>query len=184
MKNKFLELKEKWISETYLNSYTSTNNIYYQQIIKLGERVIPFLLEDMKEHGTHWFRVLYTLTGQNPIKKENIGNIKAMISDWLKWGHKNHYFQYIDTEGINPILNIGEDVLSDYLKYSNEQISLLGKDFNAKTTWVEMLEDYSKCPECNSIDWKFNGASGFDSNGSFQDVGWRTCRACGYSDND
>ncbi len=44
------------------------------------------ILQDLKDHETHWFYSLLIISNENPIKEESLGNIDSMIGDWLDWG--------------------------------------------------------------------------------------------------
>lgn len=58
----------------------------YREIVKMGLPVIPLILEDMEKNGPdHWFHALYEITGANPVKEENRGQLKKMAEDWPLW---------------------------------------------------------------------------------------------------
>jgi hypothetical protein len=58
----------------------------YQTIIGMGETALPFILEEMRNRGGHWFWALRAITGENPVPSEHRGNVEAMTQDWLQWG--------------------------------------------------------------------------------------------------
>ena len=58
----------------------------YQTIIGMGETALPFILEEMRNRGGHWFWALRAITGENPVLPEHRGNVEAMTQDWLQWG--------------------------------------------------------------------------------------------------
>jgi hypothetical protein len=89
----FEEYFLKWKAETlFFSSGTQiTNHPDYQNIIKMGKSVIPFILIKLKEDPQHLFHALYKITGENPVQSENIGNLKAMTNDWLIWGQEQGY---------------------------------------------------------------------------------------------
>ena len=65
----FAELVATWRAETAgLSSPRSmAGHPAYQQIIAMGEPVIPFIFRDMKENGGWWYPALRALTGANPV---------------------------------------------------------------------------------------------------------------------
>lgn len=63
----------------------------YQEIINMGEKVIPFLLKDLEKNPLYWLTALHTITGENPIKSEQKGRIKSMAQAWLDWGKTKGY---------------------------------------------------------------------------------------------
>lgn len=60
----------------------------YQRIIGLGPAVIPLVLRDLEQQGGHWFWALRALTGENPVKPEDAGQVRKMTESWLEWGRQ------------------------------------------------------------------------------------------------
>lgn len=92
LRKEFNELKDRWVEETLL--YSNPNQIYdhpnYQQILDMGEEVVPFIIEDLKKNDHLWFHALQHLTGQNPIKNEHRGDFNLMKQDWIDWYETNY----------------------------------------------------------------------------------------------
>lgn len=63
----------------------------YQEIIGMGEAVVPLLLQDLEATGRHWFDALKTITGADPVPAEDAGKIAKMKEAWLRWGRENGY---------------------------------------------------------------------------------------------
>ncbi len=63
----------------------------YQRIIGLGPDVIPYILNDLKQNGGHWFWALQALTGENPIAEDDAGKTRKMAEAWLSWGKERGY---------------------------------------------------------------------------------------------
>jgi hypothetical protein len=84
----FNALANEWkAATTFLSSTTTmTTHPAYLAIIALGPAVVPLLLADLKENHVHWFEALRAITGDNPVPRENWGNIPAMTTAWLAWG--------------------------------------------------------------------------------------------------
>lgn len=89
----FLELKNKWKSDTkFISSGTYLiSNQAYQEIISFGRKAVPWIIKDLQKTNDHWFFALAQITGENPIKNENIGNVEKMSEDWLEWASINNY---------------------------------------------------------------------------------------------
>lgn len=66
-------------------------NSAYQEIIGMGKEALPLILEEIRENPGQWFWALAAISGENPVKSENRGDIKSMTSDWLNWGKKKGY---------------------------------------------------------------------------------------------
>ncbi|MGY6742503.1 MAG: hypothetical protein ACXIUQ_07200 [Cecembia sp.] len=88
----FLKLKDIWKQETLFQSSGTAviSNSSYRKIIGLGETVLPWIIRELRRNDDHWFYALEKITGKNPIKKENVGNINKMKEDWLDWANKNN----------------------------------------------------------------------------------------------
>ena len=63
----------------------------YQEIIKMGEGVIPFLLEDLQQNPLYWLPALGQIAQENPVLPEQRGKIKQMAQAWLNWGIQKGY---------------------------------------------------------------------------------------------
>ncbi len=93
-RDQFEELFQKWYSETALIS-SGTAIISHpacQQIIGMGEVVIPFILIKLQKNPQHLFFALYQITGENPVSHSHTGNLEKMTADWLDWGQQRGYF--------------------------------------------------------------------------------------------
>lgn len=85
--SEFYSLRDNWKNETaYLSSSTEiAHNPNYQKIIGLGEGVLPLIFEDLKKWPDHWFFALHAITGEDPVKFEDRGNLNKMTQSWLEW---------------------------------------------------------------------------------------------------
>ena len=90
---RFQYLKEKWKNGTAFYSSVSDIAMHpdYQQIIGMGTVAIYFILREMKENPDQWFWALKAITGEDPVKSEDRGDVKAMTKAWIKWGKENNY---------------------------------------------------------------------------------------------
>ncbi len=88
---RFIRLRDQWISETlfFSNPELIYNNGAYQNIIGLGQGMLPYIFEDMRYSPNHWFYALRQLTQVNPVKKEHRGDMQLMTEDWLNWAGNN-----------------------------------------------------------------------------------------------
>lgn len=90
-KKEFDELVLNWREDTdgYSTSFHKSINQNYLQIIAMGKPALPLILKELKREPNHWFIALKTISKQNPVLPEHMGNIKKMREDWLNWGEKN-----------------------------------------------------------------------------------------------
>ena len=90
---KFERLASEWRKDTAHLSSTVQQAMHpaYQQIIGMGEEVIPLLLLNLKDSPDHWFWALASITGENPVKPNQKGKMREMAEAWLSWGRKRGY---------------------------------------------------------------------------------------------
>jgi hypothetical protein len=86
--NRFRTLAQAWKRETTFAS--TANQMFllpsYQQIIGLGPSAVPAILRDLELQPNHWYWALAAITGENPVKPQEAGNVRAMRAAWLNWG--------------------------------------------------------------------------------------------------
>jgi hypothetical protein len=95
IEQKFQRLAAKWRTETGHLSSTSrmVNHPAYQEIIAMGQDVLPLLLRDLAKEPDHWFAALRAITGAQPVAPEDRGRIDRMATAWLRWA-KEHGYQW------------------------------------------------------------------------------------------
>ncbi|MEO2091441.1 MAG: hypothetical protein ABGY75_18440, partial [Gemmataceae bacterium] len=78
----FRQLADQWHGETqFLSSTTAIcTHPAYQRIIGLGPQVIPLILAELEKQPAHWFWALQALTGENPVRLADQGNVPAMTA--------------------------------------------------------------------------------------------------------
>jgi len=85
---RFHALVEKWREERGPTSSATRMAMTpsYQQIIGMGQDVVPLILEEMRRRPDHWFWALQAITGEDPVRPENRGKVREMAFAWLLWG--------------------------------------------------------------------------------------------------
>ncbi len=93
LEQRFHRLAATWDEATaYLSSMEeASKHPAYQEIIGMGQAVVPLLLRDLQEQHRHWFIALRQITGAQPIPKEAAGNVPQMVEAWVRWGKDNGY---------------------------------------------------------------------------------------------
>ena len=91
--DKFDMLALTWGVDNRMNSNAQdiAQHPAYMQIVGMGKDALPLIFKAMRQRPGHWFIALQSLTGVNPVKPENRGNVIAMTHDWLEWGKKNGF---------------------------------------------------------------------------------------------
>ncbi len=92
-RERFAELADRWENETVLlsNSDRAAAHPAHREIVSMGESAIPLILDRMNAQGGLWFHALSELTGANPVKSGDRGNVQVMQDSWLRWGEANGY---------------------------------------------------------------------------------------------
>jgi hypothetical protein len=88
---RFSELYIKWREETRFDSFIGDPyHKSYNKIVQLGNRVIPCIINKLKEEPSLIFTALIRITRENPIKEENRGIVREMAKDWIDWWEKKN----------------------------------------------------------------------------------------------
>ena len=89
----FNRLVQQVLSETRFESSTQRIAMHpaYQQIIGLGQPVVPFLLRETERKSGRWFWALKSITREDPVADSDRGKTKNMIDAWLIWGKQQGY---------------------------------------------------------------------------------------------
>jgi hypothetical protein len=89
----FGRLAAQWKEDTRFVSSVSERVLHpaYQQVIGMGEEVLPLLFADLKEHDGDWFWALRAITRVDPVDEADWGKHQAMKSAWLAWARDEGY---------------------------------------------------------------------------------------------
>ena len=95
VEQRFRRLESIWTAETgYLSDPKEiVNHPAFQEIIRMGVSVVPFMLRDLGERPRLWVWALPDITGADPVPESDRGNIRKMSDAWLRWG-KEHGYQW------------------------------------------------------------------------------------------
>jgi hypothetical protein len=90
---RFRRLEAAWTAAVGHHSSTTRliSHPAFQEIIRLGPAVVPFMLRDLEERSRLWVWALPEITGANPVAGEDRGNIAKMSAAWLNWARENGY---------------------------------------------------------------------------------------------
>ncbi len=90
---RFAALAARWNHDTAHMSKMgrAAEHPAYQEIIAMGERVVPLLLAGLERDCEHWFIALHRITGASPVPKEDAGRVKKMADAWIAWGRAQGY---------------------------------------------------------------------------------------------
>lgn len=64
----------------------------FKAIVVHGDAAIPFILRHLKQSPSLLAWALFDITGLNPVKPSDSGNLRKITNAWLKWGIMNKKF--------------------------------------------------------------------------------------------
>ena len=90
---KFKRLADDWRTSVMASSsiHEIVSDPSYLKIIALGEKVLPYLVDELERAPDHWFVALEVLTGVNPVRPADRGNMQEMRRAWLEWADREGY---------------------------------------------------------------------------------------------
>jgi hypothetical protein len=93
VEQRFRRLEAAWEADTLVlsDAHRITEHPAFQEIIRMGEEVIPLMLQDLEQRPRLWVWALPRITGANPVAPSDGGNIRKMTDAWLHWGHDKGY---------------------------------------------------------------------------------------------
>ncbi len=93
VRERFRQLVAQWKAKSrHLSNVTQMAMLKpYQQIIGMGERAVPLILEELAREPDHWFWALEAITQENPVPPEAAGKVRQKAQAWLLWGKQRGY---------------------------------------------------------------------------------------------
>lgn len=92
-RERFERLRDQW--KQTRGPLSSTTELVtqppYQEIIGMGEKVVPLILDELRSELDHWFWALKAVTGEDPVPPADRGDLEAMAEAWLNWGRRRGY---------------------------------------------------------------------------------------------
>lgn len=88
IEERFAALAEQWRAKTaHLSSITDiAMHPAYQRIIGMGPDAVPLILRELSKEPDHWFWALVAITGENPVRPEDAGDLDKMAKAWIQLG--------------------------------------------------------------------------------------------------
>jgi hypothetical protein len=88
VEQRFRRLEATWLAAV---GYSSSSTLLrshpaFQEILGMGEAVVPLMLRDLEERPRLWGWALPHITGTDPVPASDRGNIAKMSEAWLRWG--------------------------------------------------------------------------------------------------
>ncbi len=91
----FRRLVKQWKNDTETDSsiLRMIRHPAYQEIINMGEPVVPLLLAELRHEPDFWFAALQKITGTDPAPKASAGRVEERAKAWIEWGRDKGYLQ-------------------------------------------------------------------------------------------
>ncbi len=86
---KFNRLKAQWVREMPASSRMRdlTSCDAYLRIVGMGEKALPFLIEEVRKEPRAWYRALELITEANPVTPG--GGLDSIAEAWARWATEN-----------------------------------------------------------------------------------------------
>jgi hypothetical protein len=93
VEQRFRRLEAIWEADTLVLSdpVRITEHWAFQDILRMGEAVVPLMLRDLEREPHLWVWALPRITGASPVAPEERGNIRKMSEAWLRWAKEKGY---------------------------------------------------------------------------------------------
>ena len=62
----------------------------YRAIVDMGEAAVPFILEELDEHGGEWYIALRRILGDRSLPTPK-GTTRQINTEWVQWGRENRF---------------------------------------------------------------------------------------------
>ena len=89
----FHRLATEWRRDTAVLSSVTDMAMHwaYQQIIGMGQAVLPLVFRDLATRRDHWFWALKAITRTDPVPPDDRGDIHRMTAAWIRWARERGY---------------------------------------------------------------------------------------------
>jgi hypothetical protein len=90
-RQRFERLKERWLAETGDMAVLTRKIAHesYYEIIGMGERAIPLLLDELRRETGYWFFALRSIVGDDIAPRNS--TYREAVAVWLAWGQSHGY---------------------------------------------------------------------------------------------
>jgi hypothetical protein len=88
VETRFRQCVQQWKTESEYLSNTAQMAMLrsYQSIIGMGPDIVPLILEELRQEPDHWFWALESITSENPVPPQDLGQVDKMAQAWISWG--------------------------------------------------------------------------------------------------
>ena len=93
VEERFRRLEATWFDQIGYSSSPDEicGHWAFQEIIRMGDAVVPLMLRDLEERPRLWVWALPEITRADPVPETDAGQIRKMSEAWLRWGKEHGY---------------------------------------------------------------------------------------------
>lgn len=93
VRRQFTQHAKRWRRDMATSSSITAIALHpsYQTILGMGDAALPMIFKELSKSLDHWFWALHYITKDNPVPKEEEGDLDAMRARWLDWGRTHGY---------------------------------------------------------------------------------------------
>lgn len=86
-RTKFKIIYNQWLQDSLFDSLPDRMRRYdsYQQIVAMGDRVVPLIAAELRQKPSFIFLALEEITKNDPVPKATRGNLRETVNAWLSW---------------------------------------------------------------------------------------------------
>ena len=90
---KFRYYAAKWKDEVGGDSSLTsiTGNMNHLRIIRIGDKAIPLILQELQREPAPWFVALRAISEDDSVGRDSPGNFRKMAAAWIQWGKDHGY---------------------------------------------------------------------------------------------
>jgi hypothetical protein len=87
-RKEFDKLVDQWRDETgmYSSITKKIKHPAYQKIILMGEKALPWILQELRDRPSYWFVALNEIARQSPVPPDKLNEFGAARDAWIAWG--------------------------------------------------------------------------------------------------
>jgi hypothetical protein len=93
LEQRFARLADVWLKETAVLSSPERMMAHpaFQEIVSMGEAVIPCILRVMGKSEGYWFLALGEITEEQPFPPAIAGKVELIEQAWFDWARQKGY---------------------------------------------------------------------------------------------
>jgi hypothetical protein len=63
---------------------------FFHELVRMGDDILPLVMRELDADPFHWFEVLAEITGEDPTRPGDAGDVTAMTAAWKQWAEDHN----------------------------------------------------------------------------------------------